>query len=613
MRTILSRTAIVMFVAALVNAVTVPAAESAKQPGAAQAAESQQPRDERLQWWRQARFGMFMHWGLYAIPAGEWKGLEKKKDLWGEWIMERAQIPVTEYEQLARQFNPVKFDAEAWARIIRQAGMKYLVITAKHCDGFAMFKSQASRYNIVDATPFARDPMAELAAALPKENLRLGFYYSHCWDWHEPDALGHDNRWDFPDRTKKQVERYLTGKSLPQVKELATQYHPSLMWFDVPSDITREQSAEFVKTIRAVMPDCIINDRVGNGLGDYGTPEQFIPRQMTGKDFEVCMTLNNHWGFDRNDHQWKSAGQVIAKLAEIAGKGGNFLLDVGPTADGSIPEPAVKVLQEVGQWLELNGASIYGTQAGPLTESPWGWCTAKPGTLYLHVLHWPAGGRLLVPGLKNKVRVARLLANPGAVLKTERLGENDWIVGVPEKAPDTRDTVVALSIDGAPSVEETWTLNPLPGAANRLACPAAVIHGSTLKRKDLSLADPVYDYFYSWTKTQDWLSWKFRAPQPATYEMRIVYNAAAPSAGNTFAVQIGDRTLTAKVQNTGGGDTVNTLSIATPSFKEFSLGTVTIPATAEGVVLLKPLSLASGSPLMQFHALILRPVGGDKQ
>lgn len=608
MRTILKRTVIALCALACINAGSAPAAESGGKAGEAQAAEIQQQRDQRLQWWREARFGMFMHWGIYAVPAGEWKGQEKQKDLWGEWIMERAQIPVTEYEQLAKQFNPVKFDAAEWARTIRLSGMKYLVITAKHCDGFAMFKSQASHYNIVDATPFARDPMAELAAALPKENLHLGFYYSHCWDWHEPDALGHDNKWDFPDRSKKHVVNYLHGKSLPQVKELVTQYHPSLMWFDVPSDITREQSAEFVKSIRAAVPDCIINDRVGNGLGDYATPEQFIPRQAKSPDFEVCMTLNNHWSFDRNDHHWKSSGEVLAKLAETAGKGGNLLLDVGPTAEGLIPQPAVKILREVGQWLEVSGESIYGTQAGPLVESPWGWCTAKPGTLYLHVLRWPAGGRLLVPGLKNSVRAARLLANPAAPLATERMGENDWIVRVPEQAPDARDTVVALSIEGEPRVEGRWALNPLPGAANRLACPAAVIHGSSLKRKDLSLADPVYDYMHSWTKAQEWLSWSFRVPAPATYEVAIVYNAAAPSAGNTFAIQIGQSTLTGKVQNTGGDKSFNTLSMATPTFKEFTLGKVTLPATAEGAVSLKPVSIAPGSPLMQFHALILRPV-----
>jgi alpha-L-fucosidase len=561
------------------------------------AAEAPDQRDLRLQWWREARFGMMMHWGLYSVPAGEWKGLEKQKDLFGEWIMERARIPVREYEPLAKQFNPVQFDAAEWAGIIRQSGMQYLVITAKHCDGFAMFKSRASRYNVVDATPFARDPMAELAAAVPKAGLRLGFYYSHCWDWHEPDALGNDNTWDFPDRRHKQVERYLRGKSMPQVRELVAQYRPSLMWFDVPDDITREQSAEFVNIIRSVVPDCIINDRVGNQLGDYATPEQHVPRRAPGGDFEVCMTLNNHWGFDRNDHAWKPAGQVIAILAETAGKGGNLLLNVGPTAEGRLPEPAVKILRDVGAWLERNGESIYGTQAGPLPECSWGWCTAKADTLYLHVLRWPADGRILVPGLKNDIRGARLLANRVVALQTERVGERDWLVHVPAPPPDPLDSVLALTIAGAPRVDRTFVLDPLPGAASRLSCWAAEIHGRSAKRTDLSCDNASYDAIHSWTNAQDWLSWSFRTPRAATYDVSVTYAAAADSAGNKFTLRVGDRQLTGAVQSTGGPE----------SFKEFRLGAIDIPQAERVAAELRPGSITTGSALMTFHVLTFRP------
>ncbi|MDD4869741.1 MAG: alpha-L-fucosidase [Kiritimatiellae bacterium] len=555
-------------------------------------------REQRLQWWREARFGMFMHWGIYAVPAGEWKGVEKQKDLWGEWIMERAQIPVSEYEPIAKVFNPVKLNAAEWAKIIRQSGMKYLVITAKHCDGFAMFKSAASRYNIVDATPFAKDPMAELAAALPKDGLRLGFYYSHCWDWHEPDALGHDNRWDFPDRSKKQVERYLRGKSMPQVKELVNQYHPSVIWFDVPSDITRDQSAEFVNIIRSVVPDCIINDRVGNGLGDYGTPEQYIPRRAPARDFEVCMTLNGHWGFDRNDHQWKSADQVIAMLAEIAGKGGNFLLNVGPTAEGLIPEPAQKILREVGQWLEANGESIYGTQAGPLPECPWGWCTVKPGKVYLHILQWPSNCRLFVPGLKNNVRSAHLLSQPANDLKTERVGDRNWLVQIPAQAPDVRDSVLVLDVDGKPEADRTLTLDPLSSVTTRLGCWLAEIHGKGTKIKNLSLETRNNDHIQSWTNSQDWLEWSFCTPLPATYDVKIVYSATGKSVGNEFVFKIGEKEITGSVQDTGG---VN-------NFKEITISRIAVPKTENSTISIKPKSIAGGSSLMQFHALTFCPV-----
>jgi alpha-L-fucosidase len=416
--------------------------------------------EARLAWWREARFGLFMHWGLYAVPAGEWKGQEKQKDLYAEWIMQRATIPVAEYEQLAARFNPVQFNADRIVRIARDAGMKYIVITAKHCDGFAMFHSKISKYNVVDDTPFARDPMAELAKAAKRQGIKLGFYYSHCWDWHEPDATGLINDWDFPPKEKRVPDRYFHGKSLPQVEELMSQYHPAIMWFDVP-DLDRAMSQNFLDIIHRYMPECVVNDRIGNGLGDYATPEQTIPPESMGKPFEVCMTLNNHWGYDQNDHAWKDARTVIRNLADIVSKGGNYLLNVGPTAEGVLPPEAVRILGEVGAWMKVNGESIHGTVAGPFVRLPWGVCSARPGKLYLHVFDWPADGRLFVPGLRNQIKRARLLAGHNrATLATDRSGDSGCIIRLPEKAADTNDTVVVLEIEGAPKVDPQ---NPGPG------------------------------------------------------------------------------------------------------------------------------------------------------
>ena len=370
----------------------------------------------------------------------------------------------------------------------------------------------------------------------------------------------------------------------------------------MPADITREQSAEFVDSIRSVLPDCIINDRVGNGLGDYVSPEQYIPRVAPAGDFEICMTLNASWSFVRHDQSWKPAGDVIAKLAETAGKGGNFLLGVGPTAEGRIPEPAQKILGELGQWMQANGESIYGTQAGPLPQAPWGWCTARPGRLYLHVLRWPAGGGLLVPGLKSPIRSVRMLAQPNVSLPIERLGQRDWLVRVPAVAPDARNTVLVLEVDGALEVDRTWTLDPISGWTNPLGAWQFQIHGRTAKMKHLSLVERSYDHIQSWTNAEDWLSCDFRAPRPASYNVAITYSATRESAGNEFVLRVGDSELTGTVQETGGAD----------KFQTFIIGTITVPATTAGVVSLRSSKIAAGAPLMQFHGLTFSPLDDRK-
>jgi alpha-L-fucosidase len=557
-------------------------------------------RDARLAWWRDARFGLFMHWGIYAVPAGEWNGLEKQKDLWGEWIMFRARIPVKEYEPLARRFNPTRFNADEWVRLAKRAGMRYLVITAKHCDGFAMFASKASSYNIVDATPFARDPMRELAAACRREGVKLGFYYSHSWDWHEPDALGNANTWDFPDRSKKDINRYLRSKSLPQVRELVTQYHPALMWFDVPSDLTRAHSQAFLQVIRENDPQCIVNDRVGNGLGDYDTPEQFIPRRRPQRDFEVCMTLNDHWGYDRNDQKWKAPPVVIRNLVETASKGGNYLLNVGPTAEGTFPPEAVKTLEAVGRWMDVNGESIHGTSAGTLGQVPWGYATVKGRTLYLHVFAWPQDGVLPVPGLAAPIRRARLLAGPQRSLRAARLGASDWEIHVPPQPSDPMDSVIALELDGPPAADTTTTLFPRKGYRYVLDAGAAVVKGDGAKYQGLSLQRREYDRIGAWTGSQTSVNWPVRVAAAGSYGVELTYSAEAASAGNTFVVTAGTNSLSGKVASTGGKEQFQTVSLG-----RMQLG----PGRYDLEV--KPGTMASGSTLLQLHAVTLVPGGKE--
>lgn len=397
---------------------------SGQRPGAAS--------DTRLEWWRAARFGLFIHWGLYAIPAGHWQG--RAIPGIGEWIMLRARIPVREYEQLASRFNPTNFDADKWVQYAKGAGQKYLTITAKHHDGFCMFDSQVTDYTIVAATPFKRDPLKELAEACQRHGIRLCFYYSQTQDWHHPNGDGND--WDYVE-SSKDFEAYLEAYVKPQVTELLSNYGPiGMIWFDTPKRMTAQQSRELVDLVHTLQPNCLVNGRIGNGLGDYAeTGDNAIPGQRLDEDWEVPATINDTWGFKTDDRNWKSAEVLIRKLVDCASKNGNYLLNVGPTADGVIPEPSIERLRAMGQWLERNGESIYGTQAGPLQGLAWCRSTVKGDTVYLHVFDWPTSGRLEVP---IPVSSAYLLAD-GSQLRV-----SEGSIEVPIRAPDPIDTVISL-------------------------------------------------------------------------------------------------------------------------------------------------------------------------
>jgi len=476
--------------------------------------------EERIQWWREARFGLFIHWGLYAVPAGQWKG--KSVPGIGEWIMHRARIPAVDYERLTEQFNPTKFDARAWVQLAVDAGMKYLVITAKHHDGFAMYGSKTSPYNIVDATPNNRDPLKELAAECHRAGIRMCFYYSQDQDWHHPGGSGND--WDYPNRTKQDFAHYLKTKVKPQLRELLTEYGPiGLIWFDTPWWITKAQSLALKRFVHRLQPDCLVSGRVGHDVGDYGSfGDNQIPVGRIEGDWETPATLNDTWGYKTGDTSWKSVEELLYLLIDLASKGVNYLLNVGPTAKGIIPAPSVQRLRTIGDWMKRNGEAIYGTEAGPFPyEIENCRFTQKGRRLYVMLTKWPRNRKLILIGLKTKVQRAGLLVDPKTELKfTEEPGDGvapDRLeVRLPARKADPNVSVVVLDLDGKPEIE--------PGifqqASGKIELNAfmGTLHPSRSGRQ--IRLNPI-GATENWFTRSNSISWSFTVSEPGTYRIEV--------------------------------------------------------------------------------------------
>ena len=430
--------------------------------------------EERLAWWHEARFGMFIHWGVYALYAGQYNGHEQARG-GAEWILNRCKIPVAEYRENAKQFNPVKYNPDEWVKMAKDAGMKYLVITSKHHDGFALFDSKASDWDVVNATIYGKDLLKPLAEACKKHGIKLGFYYSQAQDWTNPGGSvarklmkegwpnpdstridqytnEHKGHWD-PVQETSTFEEYIDRVAVPQVREILTNYGEiAVLWWDTPTNMTDEAAMKLQELLK-LQPKIITNDRLKrpNFPGDTKTPEQKIPNQneMEGINWETCMTMNGSWGW-RDDNKWKSTETLIQNLVDIASKGGNYLLNVGPKPDGTFPVESIQRLKEIGDWMDVNGEAIYGTKASPFGLFPWGRCTQKEikgnTILYFSVFDWPANGSLSIPGVKNQVVSARLLASKNKVktsLKTDGIQ-----IDLPSKAPDKIASVIKLELKG---------------------------------------------------------------------------------------------------------------------------------------------------------------------
>jgi len=571
----------------VISTATLAVAQSQDQSPDPYANETTAQRDARMNWWREARFGMFIHWGVYSVPAGTYNG--KQVPSIGEWIMCNGKIPMAEYQKFAKEYNPVKYNPDDWVRLAKEAGMKYMVITAKHHDGFANFETKASPWNIVQATPYGKDVLKPLAAACRKYGMKLGFYYSQAQDWNNGGSEC-SGAWD--PAQKHDMDEYIDKVAVPQMKELLSNYgeFPAVLWWDTSCDMNKERANKLIALLK-LKPGIIHNNRLGGGYqGDTETPEQSIPATgFKGRDWETCMTMNDTWGFKSYDQNWKSTESIIRNLVDIASKGGNYLLNVGPTSEGLIPEPSIERLQAVGAWMKVNGDAIYSTTASPFKKLPWGRCTKKVSgedtVLYLHVFNWPADGKLVVPGLKNTVTAARLLAG------RKKLHFNTTADGVevevPADAPDKISSTVVLTIKGAPEVASTPIGQGTDGSV-RLLASEADLHGGQQYETGGGK-----DNIGFWTNPSDTASWSFKVDRPGKFTVSA--EIAAEGSGK-YEIVVGDQKLPAAAPDTK--DYVKFERTDLPGSLDLAAGMVTLTV--------KP--VAEGWQPMNLKSVLLAPV-----
>ena len=538
--------------------------------------DSQTNLDERLAWWRDARFGMFIHWGVYSGLGNQFHG--RRGGGYAEHIQRILKISVPVYRrEVAGNFDPTNFDADAWVRLARDAGMKYIVITAKHHDGFAMWPTKVNNYNVMDATPWHHDPMKDLKAACEKYGLKFGFYYSQAFDWSDSNAPGNDwdhqnpggdkhiggiNWWETKPEFMVQARKYVDEKAVPQLLELIRNYHPAILWFDTASKLPPSENLRIMQAVRAADPNVVVSGRLVANWGDYADttdrPAHFPPHDG---DWEAIPTTDESYGWNPFDTQHKPVSHFIRLAAEAAARGGNVLLNIGPMGDGTIDPQDVTILQGLAAWWKANGESIRGTQRTPLTAQSWGESTRKGNTLYLHVFDWPANQQLVVGGLESNVKRAFLLAartkGPNDLTsdmdvadstfpecKVTRLNSLDVGVSVPANAPDKVDSVLVLQCDGNFLTDTNRLLQPV-FALDTLRAFDGELHGGLRfgpgKKTD--------DYVLNWTSRNDFVSWPVRLAEPANYEVTINYDAPAGSTGGEYAVGLGSHTLQGTVQS----------------------------------------------------------------
>ena len=588
----------------LISLLVVQALNAAPETAAAEPA-----KDRRLAWWREARFGMFIHWGVYSSLAGEWKG--QRVEGYAEHIQRIAKIKRDTYlEQVVKPFNPASFNADEWVRTAKQTGMGYIIITAMHHDGVAMFDSKADDYSVAKTSRFGRDPLRELKTACDKHGIKLGVYYSHAIDW----SLSGDPRFpepNGPERRKACVE----GKALPQMLELIRNYQPAILWGDTPHHNPQELNLQILDALRKEDPNLILNGRIaGSAYGDYHTttdrPAEFgLMIAPEEQDWEAIPTTNESYGYHAHDKSHKPPGHFIQLLAKAAARGGNLLLNIGPKGDGTFASEDREILDAIAKWWKVNGDSIRGTERTPLAPQSWGESTLKGNTLYLHVFDWPKDGKLLVGGLDAEVSSASLLADPKAPLVFERIGP-DLQITLPAAAPDAADSVIALECKKRPTGDAARLLQT--NTTNTLSVFTAELLGP-VDRKGWSLGKgtSITAHAKGW-KTKDCVvRWKTRLTRPSTFQVTVHYDApeadkakietdggpiaakSQPSFGGKFSILIGNQTLQGKVSQTGMNVALDLGQIA------LEPGTCDIAIKADEI---------TGKELMLFKSLTLTPL-----
>lgn len=479
---------------------------------------------ERGQLTDEGNYAMFIHWGLYNQLANKVDG----KTYYGiaEWIMSprMAGIPVDEYKQLARSFNPVGYNAMAIAQLAKDAGMKYIVVTAKHHDGFAMYDSKASDFNIVDATPFGRDPMKELAEACRELGLGFGFYYSHSQDWTFPGARNGPKVDE--DGNPATFDDYFYKKCLPQVEEITTQYGPiEIVWFDTPGGMKKEYVQELVDVVRKNQPNAMVSGRAGHDLGDYQTlGDMEVPPHNVEGLWESVDTTNDSWGHAWYDQNWKSPKEILHRLVACVARGGTYMLNVGPTKEGVVPERAARSLREAGEWIHRYPQVVYGTDASPWQHPlPWGDVTVKGNRMFLSVFEWPQSGRLYLPGLKTDIQSAAIHKGDQSREINHKKTRGWAVFQLPSRAPEKLASVIEITLAGEPEVDSTFAIDPNIGI--EILAEFATVEGAQIFRDRWSekfgewkLVNPVG----KWTEGGKAL-WQVDVLEPGDYAVSLIY------------------------------------------------------------------------------------------
>ncbi|WP_235048429.1 alpha-L-fucosidase [Arcticibacter svalbardensis] len=520
--------------------------------------------DKRIEWWREAKFGMFIHWGVYSEAGGEWKG--KEVGGYAEHLMRKEQITKKEYLELASKFNPVNFDAEKWVKIAKAAGMRYLIVTAKHHDGFAMYPSDYSDFDIADKTSFKRDPMADLKAACEKYGMKFGFYYSHAFDWENPDAPGNDWEYNNPGGDKNlfggrdwydvhpellpKAQKYVNKKAIPQIQELIKKYHPDILWFDTPQKLPLSENIRILKAIREIDPNVVINGRLVRSnkvsMGDYlntaDRPAEFFP--VSG-DWEAIPTTNESYGYSKFDDSHKTTSHFIQLVANATSRGGNILMNIGPKGDGAFDQKDQRILDSMAIWTKKYGQSIYQTTASPLPLQSWGVITQKNNLLYLHVFNWPKTGELLVGGMNSKVTKVYNMVDKKKI-KTSVSPQGNLILELPKNASDPVDAVLVMKAKQPIKTNDLRYLD-VDAATNRLLAFDAKLNG-----EGFSYGDGKTNKYYvtGWKNTSQFLSWDFVTPKATNFKVVIKFIQEKENSGE-FNITVDNLSFRGKASFTG--------------------------------------------------------------